>query len=85
MNIKVCDVCYWSSKRTKFVDSKYRAGWKDGSNRIAIDTCEIHKNYLKQFYNFDEARIDLNKLEQESWPKSKVQIGKLVNAELTKP
>ena len=44
MNIKACDVCYYTNK--KLVQSKYRVGY---TGTPKLDICEEHKDWTKQF------------------------------------
>jgi hypothetical protein len=56
--------------------------WKSGFERIAIDACEEHKSFKKRL-SFIDVKNELCRLSNESWSKTPVKIGKLVNAELT--
>lgn len=62
MKINICDVCYYENGNTvamkdrKVIPSRYKISYKNGKGmRIALDTCEEHKNYFKTEKTFDAA------------------------------
>ena len=49
MKVKVCDICYYESKRRnrKLVESTWRIGKKNGATAFRIDVCDKHKDWMK--------------------------------------
>ena len=72
MTVKICDICHPADDKGGITNddkinlSKYRISLKEGgrqNRRIALDTCEKHKNYFKdkKGQTFDQTYNTVNK------------------------
>ena len=62
MKLTICDICYHQSGRKNIVESRYKSSWKKPPQKISLDVCNQHKEYLKAFKNFEEAQNSVSKL-----------------------
>jgi hypothetical protein len=56
MKTNLCDICYYQDHKLR--EGRWRLSFKRQQpypQRIALDACPDHKNWLKQFKTFDEA------------------------------
>ncbi len=61
MKAHICDVCYYGNSEGPYVKATHKIAVKSATERIALDTCEEHKNFLKGHKTISEARqkVDL--------------------------
>ena len=46
MKIKICDVCRINLNKTE--EAKYTISLRKGAERISLDACEVHKDFLSK-------------------------------------
>jgi hypothetical protein len=67
MKINVCDVCFYGEERIKLRDgvkltpSRWKSVSRRGANKIALQLCDEHKDYLKGL-SYEQAEAKTNKL-----------------------
>lgn len=62
MRVGICDICYYETNTPiiedrKYSPAKYKLSFKNGaSEKLSLDACEKHKDYLKTCNSYKQAQ-----------------------------